>query len=177
MKNDISQSLGLDIDNIKVYAEVYQNIPLSSRDKAIFTFSEFEPRQRLGQSQMTFDNLLGYILSISMRMQNLSKYSNGLRVVDIFRHFSRTGRRQNLHKLSGDKIIWPTQENCLLSNLYQSQTIYHSSRTDGKGNNCSPSLRHLISMTWKGEAVFIGLKLSVNVLCWLIRKSYNMYNF
>ena len=75
MKNDISQSLGLDLDNINVYAEVYQNIPLSSRDKAIFTFSEFgarqsldldkchfaivslfsefEPRQNLDQSQMS----------------------------------------------------------------------------------------------------------------------------
>ena len=51
----------------------YQYIPLSSRDKAIFTFSEFEPRQRLGQSQMTFDNLLGYILSISLSMQNFIK--------------------------------------------------------------------------------------------------------
>ena len=37
------------------------------------TFSEFDPRQRLGQSQMTSDNLLGYILSISMRMQNFIK--------------------------------------------------------------------------------------------------------
>ena len=37
-ENFISQSLGLDLDNINVYAEVYQNIPLSSRDKAIFTF-------------------------------------------------------------------------------------------------------------------------------------------
>ena len=60
-KNVISQSLGLDLVNINVYANVYENIPLSSRDRAIFTFSEFEPRQRLGQSQMTFDNLLGYI--------------------------------------------------------------------------------------------------------------------
>ena len=34
---------------------------------------QFEPRQRLGQSQMTFDNLLGYILSISMCMQNFIK--------------------------------------------------------------------------------------------------------
>ena len=67
----ISQSLGLDLVNINVYAKVYQNIPL--RDRAIFTFSEFEPWQRLGQSQMTFDNLLGYILSISMRMQNFIK--------------------------------------------------------------------------------------------------------
>ena len=92
MKNDISQSLGLDLDNINVYAEVYQNIPLSSRDKAIFIFqnlalgkastddkchftivslfSEFEPRQKLNQSQVSFDNLMRYILSISMCMQN-----------------------------------------------------------------------------------------------------------
>ena len=75
MKNVTSQSLGLDLVYINVYAKVYQNIPLSSRGRAIFTFSDFEPRQRLGQSQMTFDNLLGYILSISMRMQILSKYS------------------------------------------------------------------------------------------------------
>ena len=92
IKNDISQSLGLDLDNINVYTEVYQNIPLSSRDKAIFTFSEvgackastddkchfaivslfseFEPRQKLNQSQMSFDSLVWYILSISMCMQN-----------------------------------------------------------------------------------------------------------
>ena len=47
LKNDISQSLGLDLDNINIYAEVYQNIPLSSRDKAIFTFSEFGARHSL----------------------------------------------------------------------------------------------------------------------------------
>ena len=41
MKNVISQSLGLDLVNINVYATVYQNIPLSLRDRAIFTFSEF----------------------------------------------------------------------------------------------------------------------------------------
>ena len=73
MKNIVSQSLGPDLVNINVYAKVYQNIPLSSKDRAIFTFSEFELRQRLGQSQMTFDNLLDYILSISMRMQNFIK--------------------------------------------------------------------------------------------------------
>ena len=33
-------------------------------------FSEDEPRQKLNQSQMSFDNLMGYILSISMCMQN-----------------------------------------------------------------------------------------------------------
>ena len=38
MKNDISQSLGLDLVNINIYPEVYQNIPRISRDMAIFTF-------------------------------------------------------------------------------------------------------------------------------------------
>ena len=42
-----SQSLGLDLVNISVYAKVYQNIPHSSRDRAIFTFSEFGARQNL----------------------------------------------------------------------------------------------------------------------------------
>ena len=51
MKNDISQFLGLDLVNINVYAGVYQNIPLSSRDKAIFTFFRIwcsaKPRQMI----------------------------------------------------------------------------------------------------------------------------------
>ena len=34
----ISQSLGLDLVNINVYAKVNQNIPLSSSDRAIFIF-------------------------------------------------------------------------------------------------------------------------------------------
>ena len=88
MKNDISQSL----DNINVYAEVYQNIhsvqairpfslfqnlalgKASTDGKCHFAivslFSEFEPRQKLNQSQVSFDNLMGYILSVSMCMQS-----------------------------------------------------------------------------------------------------------
>ena len=46
-KNVSPQSLGLDDVNINVYAKVYQNIPLSSRDRAIFTFSESSTRQSL----------------------------------------------------------------------------------------------------------------------------------
>ena len=38
MKYDVSQSFGLDLVNINVYTEVYQNIPLSSSDKVIFIF-------------------------------------------------------------------------------------------------------------------------------------------
>ena len=48
-ENAISQSLGLDFFNINVYATVYQNIPLSLRDRAIFTFSEFGARQSLNR--------------------------------------------------------------------------------------------------------------------------------
>ena len=92
MKNVISQSLGLDLVNINVYAKVYQNIPLGSRDRAIFTFSDFEPRQRLGQSQMTFDTLGLHL--INMRMQKFYQNTpNGLRVIDIF------------HKKAGVKIF------------------------------------------------------------------------
>ena len=56
---------------------LFQNLALgkaSTDDKCHFAiislFSEFEPRQKLNQSQMSFDNLMGYILLISMCMQN-----------------------------------------------------------------------------------------------------------
>ena len=77
MLDVILQSLGLDLAiplldhvNSNGYAKIYQNIPKGSRDRASFTFSEFEPRQNLDLSQISFDNLIGYILSISMCMQN-----------------------------------------------------------------------------------------------------------
>ena len=46
-ENVISQSLGQDLVNINVYAKVYQNIPLSFRNRAIFTFSEVGAPQSL----------------------------------------------------------------------------------------------------------------------------------
>ena len=56
---------------------LFQNLALgkaSTDDKCHFAivslFSEFEPRQKLNQSQMSFDNLIGYILSISMCIQH-----------------------------------------------------------------------------------------------------------
>ena len=48
MINVFSQSLGLGLVNINVYAKVYHNIPLSSRDWAIFFFRKWswaKPRQ------------------------------------------------------------------------------------------------------------------------------------
>ena len=56
---------------------LFQNLALgkaSTDDKCHFAivslFSEFEPRQKLNQSQMSFDNLMRCILSISMCMQH-----------------------------------------------------------------------------------------------------------
>ena len=57
-KNVSSQSLGLDLVYINVYTKFYQIIPLSLRDRAIFTFSEFGTRQNLDRWKMTFHNLL-----------------------------------------------------------------------------------------------------------------------
>ena len=58
---------------------LFQNLVFgkgSTDDKFHFAivslFSEFEPRQKLNQSQMSCDNLMGYILSISMCMQNFT---------------------------------------------------------------------------------------------------------
>ena len=72
-------------NSINIYQKVqeirpfslFQNLALgkaSTDDKSHFAivsrFSESEPRQKLNQSQVSFENLMGYILSISMCMQN-----------------------------------------------------------------------------------------------------------
>ena len=73
MKNDISKSLGLYLENINVYAEVYQNIPLSSRDRDIFTFSEFGARQSLDWWYVSFcNNLTFFRIWTSAKTQPIS---------------------------------------------------------------------------------------------------------
>ena len=120
MKNNISQSLGLDLDNInvtqksvKIFHSVqeirpfsfFQNLSLgkaSTDDKCHFAivslFSEFEPRQKFNQSQVSFDNLLGYILSISMCMQNFIIIFNSVQEIAPLSliTFSEFGARQSL---------------------------------------------------------------------------------
>ena len=49
-------------------------------------FSESEPRQRLGQSQMTVDNLLGYILSILMCMRSFITIVHSVRSFSLFQN-------------------------------------------------------------------------------------------
>ena len=62
---------------IKTYQKVQEIGPVS-------LFSEFEPRQNLDQSQLSFDSLMGYILSISMCMQNVITISHSSRDRAIF---------------------------------------------------------------------------------------------
>ena len=91
MKNIISQSLGLDLVNINVYAKVYQNIPVSSRDRAIFTFF------RIWTSATTRPIPNDIRQSLGLHLVNINAYAkfyqnipNGLS----YRHFSWTGRRK-----------------------------------------------------------------------------------
>ena len=88
MINVILQLLELDLVNINVSAIFYQNISL---------FSEFEPRQNLDQSQMSFDYLMGY-MSISMCMQNFITIFHSIQEIGPFSLF------QNL-KLGKDSTV------------------------------------------------------------------------
>ena len=74
-KNVILQSLGLDLVSINVYAKVYQNIPLSSRDRAIFTFSEFGIRQSLDDDKCHFAIPWARYFQHQLFCKILSKYS------------------------------------------------------------------------------------------------------
>ena len=70
-----------------VYAKFHHNIPLSSRNRAIFTFSEFEAPQNLDQWKMTFHNLFGYILIISMFTQKSIKIFHSVQEIRPFSLF------------------------------------------------------------------------------------------
>ena len=87
MMNGIWQSICLDLVNsmciqnfIKIYQKVQEMGPGSLS-------SEFEPRQNLDQSQMTFDNLLGYILSMSRCMQNFITVFHSVQEIGSFSLF------------------------------------------------------------------------------------------
>ena len=77
MNNVISQSLGLDFVNINVYAKFYQNIPLSSRERAIFTLA-------LGKASTGDKCYLQFheldLVNISVSAKFYQNVPNGLRV-------------------------------------------------------------------------------------------------
>ena len=105
-KNVILRSLGLDLVNINVYAKVYQNIPLSPRDRAIFTFSEFGARQSFDQCHFAISWTRCHQHQCVCKI--LSKCSKLPRDINIF------------HEQAGDKIF----TNCPVTKskaLYEAQ--------------------------------------------------------
>ena len=83
--NVSSQSLGLDLVSINVYAKVYQYIPLYSRDRAIFTFSGFGTRQASTAKPRPMINVILQFLGLDLFNIKLSakfyqNIPNGLRV-------------------------------------------------------------------------------------------------
>ena len=72
----MTNATGLHLVNVNGYAKFHHNIPLGSRDNAIFTFSEFGPWHSLDRQQMSFCNLLARVY------QNIP---SGLRVIGVFR--------------------------------------------------------------------------------------------
>ena len=81
--NGIWQSVRLHLVDINAYVKCDQNIPNGLRVIDLFheqacvkiTFSEFEPRQRLGQSQMIFDNFWAISCQYQCVCKILSEYS------------------------------------------------------------------------------------------------------
>ena len=116
---------------------LFQNLALgkaSTDDKCRFAivslFSEFEPRQKLNQSQMSFDSLMGYILSISMRMQNFITIFHSVQEIaplSLFQNLelgrASTDEKYNL------AISWARscQYQCLSKSLQSSDSFSQSS--------------------------------------------------
>ena len=89
-----------------MYAKFHHTIPLSSRDRAIFTFFRIWSSAKPRPMKNVILQSLG--LDVYAKVyQNIPLNSRDRAIFTFFmsyQHFSRTGRLQNLHKLSGDKI-------------------------------------------------------------------------
>ena len=92
MINVILQFLELDLVNINVSAKLYKTIPNGLRVK-FHCFFLFEPRQNLDQFKMSFDYLIGYIMSISAKFHHNIPLSSRDRAIFTFSEF---GARQSL---------------------------------------------------------------------------------
>ena len=73
--------------SMSICMQNFITIPLSSRDSAIITFSEFGARQSLDQRKMSFRNLLGQILSITMFTQKFIKIFHSVQEIELFSLF------------------------------------------------------------------------------------------
>ena len=115
MINVILQFLGLDRFNIKLSAKFYQNIPNGLRVKFHF-FQNLILGKTTTTSQMSFDNLVGYILSEPMCMQNFITFFHSFQEIGLF---SPTNPKCHL------TISWATscQYQCVCKNFI---TVFHS---------------------------------------------------
>ena len=109
---------------IKIYQKVEGIGP-------VLLFSEFEPRQNLDLSQISFDNLIGYILSVSMCMQNFITIFFTVLEIGSFSLFQNL----ELAKVSTDKkchfaISWARscQYQCLRKKVYQNIPVSSRAR-------------------------------------------------
>ena len=124
MKNVISQSLGLDLININLYATVYQNIPLSLRDRSIFTFRIWRSAKPRPMINVILQFLELDLININVSAKFYQNIPNGLRVK--FHCFQKL----NLGKTSTNPkchltISWATscqyQCVCKISSQYSTQ--------------------------------------------------------
>ena len=96
--NVIWQSHWLNLVNINVYAKFHHNILHSSRDRAIFTFSEFGARQSLDRQKNVISQSLGldlvYINVYAKVYQNIPLSSRDSAIFT----FSEFGTRQRLDR-------------------------------------------------------------------------------
>ena len=99
--NIIWQSHWLHLVNINVYAKFITMFFTVLEIGPFSLFSEFELRQNLVQSQMSFDNFIGYILSISICMQNYIKIFFTVQEIGSFLLF----QNWELGKASTDKNV------------------------------------------------------------------------
>ena len=88
MINVILKFLELDLVNINVSAKFYLNISNSLRVK-FHCFQNLNLGKNLNLSQMSFDYLVGYIMSISMRMQNFITIFHSVQEIGPFSVFFR----------------------------------------------------------------------------------------
>ena len=91
ISNVIWQSHGVHLVNINVLVKFPHNIPLSSRDSAIITFSEFGARQSLDQWKMSS------LVNINVYAKVYRNIPHSLRQRAIFT-FSEFGARQSLDR-------------------------------------------------------------------------------
>ena len=111
-----------------MYAKFHHNILHSSTDRAIFTFSEFGARQSFDLSQISFEKLIGYILSISMCVQNV------ITIFDSVQEIAPLSLFQNLElgkALTNEKchfaisLTRPCQDQCLRNILSKYSTQFN----------------------------------------------------